>query len=325
MQFKLDKKGNGKVQSPPKEMSPVERQEFLMVAEYLEEGKKLPSLRDSDLRDVANTLGSLAPAGTFKTLESFRQTEVLGILNSALQKANTDQLTIGEFTIVRTRDPENNKANLLLYKTTEEQGRQELVNFELQKTENGVTKEVKKMNISDWDLTQLKFINQNAKAFDLDKFFEKEPQHPQNEPKVTPTEPQRPQEVQNIGEIPVKIHPYIEEEWKKLQNSKQYWAGATKQGNEYINKKIQEGDGKLPISEQREMYFKIMMAKVVEAELKKEQVVDFVPLKVIMKNLESWRKEEITNKFTPKTEIPNQEKSAVKISASSKQKEEMSL
>ncbi|KYC34715.1 hypothetical protein WA1_49175 [Scytonema hofmannii PCC 7110] len=323
MQFKLDKKGNVKVQSPPKEMSPVERQEFLMVVEYLEESKKLPSLRDSDLRDVANKLGSLAPAGTFKTLESFRQTEVLEILNSALQRANTDQLTIGEFTIARTRELENNKANLILSKTSEEQGRQELVNFELQKTENGITKEVKKMNISDWDLTQLKFINQNAKAFDLDKFFQKDIIPPQPEPKAVPTELQRPREIQNVGEIPVKIHPYIAEEWKNMQNSKQYWSGAAKQGNEELNQKLQEGNGKLPISEQREMYFKIMMYKAAEADSKGEQFFDFAPLKEVMKDLEAWRKEEIINQFTPKTEISTQEKASVKTAPS--RKEQMSL
>ncbi|MBW4642690.1 MAG: hypothetical protein KME23_06745 [Goleter apudmare HA4340-LM2] len=148
MQFSLNSKGNPKIQIPPNQMMSVERQEFLMVGERLESGKKIPQLTNSDLRDVANNLGSLAPAGTFKTLESFRETEMLGLLNSALQKANTDTLTVGEYTISRTRNLEAGRANLSLYKTAESGERKELLAFTLQKTEQGLTKQVEKLSIT---------------------------------------------------------------------------------------------------------------------------------------------------------------------------------
>ena len=140
MQFSLNSKGNPKIEIPPTQMLPVERQEFLMVGERLESGKKLPQLALADLRDIANNLGSLAPAGTFKTLESFRETEMLGLLNSALQKANTDTLTVGEYTLIRTRDVEAGLANLSLQKTAENGERRELLSFTLQKTDAGLTK-----------------------------------------------------------------------------------------------------------------------------------------------------------------------------------------
>ncbi len=75
--FKLDGKENPKITKANKEMLGVERQEFLMVAEKLADNGKLPDLGKDDIRDIGNTLGSLAPAGTIKTLETFKQSEIL--------------------------------------------------------------------------------------------------------------------------------------------------------------------------------------------------------------------------------------------------------
>nr|MDZ8063800.1 hypothetical protein [Nostoc sp. EkiNYC01] len=169
MDFKLNKKEEPKITKKPTEMLPVERQEFLIVAEYLGDNGKLPDLNNADIRDVANSLGSLAPAGTIKTLEVFKQNEMLHTLNNVLIQADKEELTVGEFTIKRSRNPEKNRASLQLFKTTEQKGTQELVRFDLTKTEAGITKKVSKMNISDYDINQIKFIAQNASKLNLEQ------------------------------------------------------------------------------------------------------------------------------------------------------------
>ena len=170
MEFTVNSHHDIKLKIPPTQMLAVERQEFLMVAEKISGEKKLPQLQNADIRDIANQLGSLAPAGTFATLESFRKTEVLGLLNSALQQAKTDNLTIGEYTISRSRDVEAGVAHLQLNKTNHQGEQEEMVSFTLQKTAEGIIKQVDYLNISDWDLTQLKFISRNAHLFDLEKY-----------------------------------------------------------------------------------------------------------------------------------------------------------
>ncbi|MHC5739891.1 hypothetical protein [Nostoc sp.] len=304
MDFKLNKKEEPKITKKPTEMLPVERQEFLIVAEYLGDNGKLPDLNNADIRDVANSLGSLAPVGTIKTLEVFKQNEMLHTLNNVLIQADKEELTVGEFTIKRSRDPENNRASLQLFKTTEEKGTQELVRFDLTKTEAGITKEVSKMNISDYDINQIKFIAQNASKLNLEQIFGNE----QSTPATAPKE----RVIQAAGDIPVKVHPYIAEEWANMvKHGGPDWGKAMNQGNEEILQRINENDGKLPIADQREMYFKILNHKTNEAEKKGETVVDFVPLKDIMSDLQQWRGEEIRQQYTPTEHIPSPQRQTV--------------
>ncbi|MBW4435208.1 MAG: hypothetical protein KME28_26725 [Pelatocladus maniniholoensis HA4357-MV3] len=310
MEFTENSKGKIKITIPPTQMLPVERQEFLMVAERLESGKKLPQLANADLRDVANNLGSLAPAGTFKTLESFRQTEMLGLLNSALQKANTDTLTVGEYTISRTRNIEAGTANLSLYKTVQSGERKELLFFTLQKTDAGLTKQVEKLNISDWDLAQLKFISENAKAFELNHVLEnsREQQHSKK----------------SVSEIKVPLHPAIQKAWNQLETQGgSKWHSSIRQENEQIRQNLQYFQGNLSITEQRELYFQILAQQQLDSSTEQ---IKMPPLKEIMKDLISWRQEAISNKYTPKQHIPmTQEKTASRNSTNSRSKAEMSL
>ncbi|MFN6462455.1 MAG: hypothetical protein RMZ41_011475 [Nostoc sp. DedVER02] len=304
--FKLNKKEEPKITKKPTEMLPVERQEFLIVAEYLGDNGKLPDLNNADIRDVANSLGSLAPAGTIKTLEVFKQNEMLHTLNNVLIQADKEELTVGEFTIKRTRDLENNRASLQLFKTTEEKGTQELVRFDLTKTEAGITKEVSKMNISDYDINQIKFIAQNASKLNLEQIFGNE--------QSTPTAAAAPKErvIQAAGDLPVKVHPYIAEEWANMvKHGSPDWGKAMNQGNEEILQRINENNGKLPIADQREMYFKIMTYKATVAQKQGETVVDFVPLKEIMNDLQAWRGEEIRQQYTPIEHIPSPQRETV--------------
>ncbi|MEH1861836.1 MAG: hypothetical protein V7L21_28430 [Nostoc sp.] len=314
MDFKLNKKEETKITKKPTEMLPIERQEFLIVAEYLGDNGKLPDLNNADIRDVANSLGSLAPAGTIKTLEVFKQNEMLHTLNNVLIQADKEELTVGEFTIKRTREPENNRASLQLFKTTEEKGTQELVRFDLTKTEVGITKEVSKMNISDYDINQVKFIAQNVSKLNLEQIFGNE----QSTPAAAPKE----RVIQAAGDMPVKVHPYIAEEWANMvKHGSPDWGKAMNQGNEEILQRINENDGKLPIADQREMYFKILNHKTNEAEKKGETVVDFVPLKDIMSDLQQWRGEEIRQQYTPTEHIPSPQRQTVAAASKTKSRE----
>lgn len=320
MDFKLNKKEEPKITKKPTEMLPVERQEFLIVAEYLGDNGKLPDLNNADIRDVANSLGSLAPADTIKTLEVFKQNEMLHTLNNVLIQADKEELTVGEFTIKRTRDPEKNRASLQLFKTTEEKGTQELVRFDLTKTEAGITKEVSKMNISDYDINQIKFIAQNASKLNLEQIFGNE--------QSTPRAADAPKErvIQAAGDLPVTVHPYIAEEWANMvKHGGPDWGGAMNQGNEEILQRINENNGKLPIADQREMYFKIMTYKATEAQKQGETVVDFVPLKDIMNDLQVWRGEEIRQQYTPTEHIPSPQKQTVAAAAPKTKSREVEL
>jgi hypothetical protein len=303
MEFKLNKKEEPKITKKPTVMLPVERQEFLMVAEHLNDHGKLPDLNNADIRDVANSLGSLAPAGTIKTLEVFKQNEMLLTLNNVLIQANQEELTVGEFTIRRSRNPENNRASLQLFKTTEEKGVQELVRFDLTKTEAGITKEVSKMNISDYDINRVKFIAQQTQKLNLEQIFGSG-----STSTVAPVQ----QPIQTAGDIPVKVHPYIAKEWANMiQHGGPDWGGAMNQGNEEIVQRIKDNDGSLPIADQREMYFKILNYKTNEAENKGETVVDFAPLKDIMNDLQQWRREAIEQQYTPTENIPSPQRQTV--------------
>lgn len=320
MDFKLNKKEEPKITKKPTEMLPVERQEFLIVAEYLGDNGKLPDLNNADIRDVANSLGSLAPAGTIKTLEVFKQNEMLHTLNNVLIQADKEELTVGEFTIKRSRNPEKNRASLQLFKTTEEKGTQELVRFDLTKTEAGITKEVSKMNISDYDINQIKFIAQNASKLNLEQIFGNE----QSTPTAAPAPKKR--VIQAVGDLPVTVHPYIAKEWANMvKHGGPDWGGAMNQGNEEILQRINENNGKLPIADQREMYFKIMTYKATEAQKQEEIVVDFVPLKDIMNDLQVWRGEEIRQQYTPTEHIPSPQKQTVTAAAPKTKSREIEL
>ncbi|MDF5728869.1 MAG: hypothetical protein PUP92_12795, partial [Rhizonema sp. PD38] len=87
MQFSLDSKGNPKIDIPPTQMLPVEKQEFVVVGEKLESGKKLSNLAIALKEDIANNLGSLAPPGTFKAIQENHQwaENILPTVNNVFQ------------------------------------------------------------------------------------------------------------------------------------------------------------------------------------------------------------------------------------------------
>ncbi|MHC5730944.1 MAG: hypothetical protein ACYTXY_43955, partial [Nostoc sp.] len=76
-----------------------------------------------------------------------------------------------------------------------------------------------------------------------------------------------------------------------------------------------------PIADQREMYFKIINYKATVAQKQGETVVDFVPLKNIMNDLQQWRGEEIRQQYTPTEHIPSPQRQTVAAASKTKSRE----
>ncbi|BAZ83732.1 hypothetical protein PN497_09005 [Sphaerospermopsis kisseleviana CS-549] len=314
MEFTVNSRQDIKIKVPPTQMLAVERQEFLILAEKISGEKKLPQLENADIRDIANQLGSLAPAGTFATLESFRKTEVLGLLNSALQQAKTDNLTIGEYTISRSRNVEAGVAHLQLHKTNHQGEQEEMVSFTLHKTAEGIIKQVDYLNISDWDLTQLKFISRNAHLFDLEKYG------------LVDKTKDGSKEVKNIADIPVPLHPALKKVWQEVERDNSHINSSlfnTEEVKAGIRDKLEKSQEMLSVGEQRELYFQLLVLQ----NLKDDDLLNKIPpLREIMNDLEKWRKEIIANKYTPKTSILRQNIDAsIKFNTSSREVSKLSL
>lgn len=313
MEFTVNSRHDIKLKIPPTQMLAVERQEFLMVAEKISGEKKLPQLQNADIRDIANQLGSLAPAGTFATLESFRKTEVLGLLNSALQQAKTDNLTIGEYTISRSRDLEAGVAHLQLYKTNHQGEQEEMVSFTLYKTAEGIIKQVDYLNISDWDLTQLKFISHNAHLFDLEKYG------------LVDKARDGSKEVKNIADIPVSLHPALKKVWQQVERDNSHINSSLINVEEVkagIRDKVERSQEMLSVGEQRELYFQLLVLQNLKHDDLQNQMP---PLRDIINDLEKWRKEVFTNQYTPKMSIWRDDVNATRKSSKLKDMSELSL
>ncbi len=305
MEFTVNSRQDIKVKVHPTQMLAVERQEFLMVAEKISCEKKLPQLQNADIRDIANQLGSLAPAGTFATLESFRKTEVLGLLNSALQQAKTDNLTIGEYTISRSRDVEAGVAQLQLHKTNHQGEEEEMVSFTLHKTAEGIIKQVDYLNISDWDLTQLKFISRNAHLFDLEKYG------------LVDKARDGSKEVKNIADIPVPLHPALKKVWQQMERDNSHINSSLINVEEVkagIRGKFEKSQEMLSVGEQRELYFQLLVLQNLKHDNLQSQMP---PLREITNDLERWRKEIVANQYTPKASISTQNMDTTKRSMKS--------
>jgi hypothetical protein len=143
----------------PINILPIERQEFLLVADYLKSGKQLPSV-DDDPRKIACVLSSVSPSGTHNILEGFKQPQVLQIMMGAIRNFEKDDLILGNYRVLFQQGL-NGKSSLQLFKT--EKGgllTREAVRFEFEKTETGMTHQVTKMAIDEADLEKLGLLAQ---------------------------------------------------------------------------------------------------------------------------------------------------------------------
>ncbi|BAZ18342.1 hypothetical protein NIES4071_102270 (plasmid) [Calothrix sp. NIES-4071] len=312
MEFKLNKDGtpdikegniinNLRRQTTQHKLSPVEKQEFLIVAERINEGKGLPDLQQTDIREMGNELGSLALAGTLHTLQSFKETEVLGILNNALNQVKKDELTVGDFTIKRERDPENeNRASLILTKDSNDgRGEQKLVQFDLEKTENGIESKVSTMNISDYDINQIKEISQNAYKRNQNLKMNFGVINEQISTKIEVNTDNR-----NLGQVTVDIHPWVQKEWVQMVDELQEnpaHAAEIEEGLKEVKDRIDRTPGKATIPDQCVMYDKIITHKTAMAQESDDPnaTVSFMNKNDIIQDLKELRLEQINQQFTP--------------------------
>ena len=137
---------------------PIERQEFLLVADYLKAGKELPSV-DEDPRKIASVVGSVSPKGTHNILESFKENEVLKILTQTITNFGQDDLTLGNYRIL-FRQTSDNTSTLQLLKTEHNGTNREAVRFQFEKTDTGMTHQVQAMAITEADLEKLRLLAQ---------------------------------------------------------------------------------------------------------------------------------------------------------------------
>ncbi|WP_341531726.1 DUF3854 domain-containing protein (plasmid) [Nostoc sp. UHCC 0302] len=137
---------------------PIERQEFLLISDYLKGGKQLPDV-DEDPRKIASTLSSLSPKGTHNILESFKENEVLKILTQTITSFEKDDLTLGNYRIL-FRQTTDNTSTLQLFKTEHNGSTREAVRFQFDKTDTGMTHQVQAMAITEADLEKLKLLAQ---------------------------------------------------------------------------------------------------------------------------------------------------------------------
>ncbi|MGJ5629074.1 DUF3854 domain-containing protein [Nostoc sp. CALU 1950] len=137
---------------------PIERQEFLLVADYLKTGKELPSV-DEDPRKIASVVGSVSPKGTHNILESFKENEVLKILTQSITSFEKDDLILGNYRII-FRQTSDNTSTLQLLKTEHNGTNREAVRFQFEKTDTGMTHQVQAMAITEADLEKLRLLAQ---------------------------------------------------------------------------------------------------------------------------------------------------------------------
>lgn len=137
---------------------PIERQEFLLVADYLKAGKELPSV-DEDPRKIASVVGSVSPKGTHNILESFKENEVLKILTQSITSFEKDDLTLGNYRII-FRQTSDNTSTLQLLKTEHNGTNREAVRFQFEKTDTGMTHQAQAMAITEADLEKLRLLAQ---------------------------------------------------------------------------------------------------------------------------------------------------------------------
>ncbi|WP_392475916.1 DUF3854 domain-containing protein [Nostoc sp. C110] len=308
---------------------PIERQEFLLVADYLKAGKELPSV-DEDPRKIASVVGSVSPKGTHNILESFKENEVLKILTQTITSFEKDDLTLGNYRIL-FRQTTDNTSTLQLLKTEHNGTNREAVRFQFDKTDTGMTHQVQAMAITEADLEKLRLLAQklhiNYKALfgnptdtrDIDL-----PLHPEitrnldndqshQSTQSTPNAPDRktqsnPQEAsfnspkQDNAVLP--LHPVLKQYWEQLEKDGSSHETVA-QGHLEFQSKIQQ-TGKLTIGEQRELYQKILLQSQFEQQNIGQTDICLPPLSDVIQDLLNTRSQIINNTYTPKVEVHSQ-------------------
>ncbi|MBC6435970.1 DUF3854 domain-containing protein [Nostoc sp. HG1] len=215
MQFQADKWGAITLSTKqPKDMLPIERQEFLLVADYLKGGKQLPSV-DEDPRKIASTLGSLSLDGTHKILESFKTSEILQILTQTLKRTGHDDLELGNYRLLYQKSQLDTTSTLQLLKTEHTGVTRVAASFELNRTDSGMTHFCKTLAITEQDIAKLRLL---AQKLDI--------QPPVKEATVNP---------HATRDIEMPLHPKIAKQWQDLENRQQHQNFADSPSTEVSN------------------------------------------------------------------------------------------
>ncbi|MEM6404806.1 MAG: hypothetical protein AAF757_32040, partial [Cyanobacteria bacterium P01_D01_bin.116] len=264
MSFSLDKKGCP-INIKADKLNGAERSCFLLVADDIRDGLALPD-KNTDIREIANQLGSLAPAGTQKVLTSFQNAEVMRIMADSLLSSGTDELKIGDFLIKGEQNADLTTASLKLYKIESDGSERLAVNWEATKLENGVLEtEMKTMKLGENEINQLKFIAANANYLNNNQYSET-------------IEAKAP----TAWEIPLPLHPILKRELNKIESVPE---------NEELRSKLNIQGGKLSVAEQREVYSLISLQHQIQLDSTGQSNINLPPLKQIIQDLSQQRKD----------------------------------
>ncbi|MHC5770804.1 MAG: DUF3854 domain-containing protein, partial [Nostoc sp.] len=308
---------------------PIEKQEFLLVADYLKAGKELPSV-DEDPRKIASIVGSVSPKGTHNILESFKENEVLKILTQSINSFEKDDLTLGNYRIL-FRQTTGNTSTLQLLKTEHNGTNREAVRFQFEKTDTGMTHQVQALAITEADLEKLRLLAQklhiNYKALfgnptdtrDIDL-----PVHPEitrnldeeqsyQSTQSTPNVPDRKTQSNPQGassnspkqdNAVLPLHPVLKQYWEQLEKDGSSHETVA-QGHLEFQSKIQQ-TGKLTVGEQRELYQQIQNLAWSEINHFRRTDIVLPPLAHIVNDLRSQVQKEAQPQFysDPKRDTP---------------------
>ncbi|MEM7716708.1 MAG: hypothetical protein AAF349_24635, partial [Cyanobacteria bacterium P01_A01_bin.68] len=285
MSFSLDKKGCP-INIKADKLNGAERSCFLLVADDIRDGLALPD-KNTDIREIENQLGSLAPAGTQKLITSFQNAEVMKIMADSLLSSKTDELKIGDFLIKGEQNADLTRASLKLYKIESDGSERLAVNWEATKRENGILEtEMKTMNLGENEINQLKFVAANANYLNNNQYSET-------------IEAKAP----TAWEIPLPLHPILKRELNKIESVPE---------NEELRSKLNIQGGKLSVAEQREVYSLISLQHQNQLDSTGQSNINLPPLKQIIQDLSQQRKDIIYQTYKPNDKTNNTQKTASK-------------
>ncbi|MDZ8264276.1 DUF3854 domain-containing protein, partial [Nostoc sp. ChiQUE01b] len=115
MQFEIASKNKIKIIKPPFNMLSIERQEFLNIANNLNQGSKLPSFYE-DAITLKQNLGSLAPLGTQKVINNLQISEVSQLLTTIMETVGSKHLQVGEYRIKSGINQHTGRSSIKLIK-----------------------------------------------------------------------------------------------------------------------------------------------------------------------------------------------------------------
>ncbi|BDI20540.1 hypothetical protein ANSO36C_63420 (plasmid) [Nostoc cf. commune SO-36] len=289
MEFEASQYHINITQKPLDKFLPIERQEFLTVANTLKQGKELPS-EGEDPRKIANSLSSLSPDGTHKILESFKSLEVLKILTSTLEAFNSHDLELGNYRITYTPNDENG-GDIKLLKTEHNGTTRVAVHLELSRTDEQMSHQVHSMAINSLEIDKLRLMATKLQIPTINSAAN----------------------AHATRDIPLPLHPALAEIWNLLETSTRWTSGAN-QGNEGFRERFQKDpNAKLTLGEQSQLYFKFLIQTKEEIILYGKTDIILPPLSKITGYLKLLREQSINNFYSPKisqnaeTQKPTQE------------------